>query len=458
MTTKFVTDEFERAIKTNIVQKTFPRLVQNQIEMLASYLYGILQMLATCHDFYNDRDNFNLKLKQNSYKDLRWILTYLLPYIDQTKKSTSELTDLEQLYSLRYDQVSSDIKALAYEKHVDDINIVPPKYVFSNIQYGRFIRGSYSDGGAKCINFSEKHIKDNYYLLLDTIKTTRYKLYINWIDILPYRMDTYDKTSLYVSTIKKFNENEFSLFDTVTDYPYEKRSDIAQIQILNNKLSGLNVEDIYNTISLDLYESILKYKWLIFDVGVKLASGKPYVTPLVFLLSSIIGLNHIMNEIPWDKLTLSAQERFAREWDRFILAYEQKLQMGNSSGVIVFGSVRTIMKSIVVFFDRKYSKIESLIKKEKYIPLNKREIQREVDDYDERMRDVTDEAVLKTVKSIDYIYMYDFLFECLQGFKTTWYSHHILSQDKKSIGDTEGYKKVDADAFITFKNIYNFCK
>src|SRR5271170_2984104 len=102
MTTKFITEEFEYAIRSNVVERTFPKLGQKQIELLTSYLYGMTQMIATCYDFYKDRDNFYLKLKQNSYRDLRWLLTQLIPYIDQNRKRMSDLSDLDQLYSLRY--------------------------------------------------------------------------------------------------------------------------------------------------------------------------------------------------------------------------------------------------------------------------------------------------------------------------------------------------------------------
>jgi hypothetical protein len=460
MTTKFVTEEIERIIKTNVVEKTFPRLIKSHSDMLATHLNGVVQMLATCHDFYKDRDNFYFKLKQNSYKDLKWLLTYLIPYINQSKQSMAELTDLEQLYSLRYDKVSSNNRTLAIEKHIEDINLVAPKYVFSNIQYGRVKRGSYADKGAKAIKFNEKHIRDNYYLLLDTIRTTRYKMYINWIDILPYRIDNYNNTSLYVITAEKFNNNTFTIFDPVIDYPYEKNNDVEQIQILNDKLSGLNVEDIYNTISLDLYESIVKYKWIIFDVGVKLVSGKSHVYPLISILSFIIGLDKLLENVTWDVLEKNQKEKFIREWDRFVEAFERNIQISNESFVITAEWIKSIMKSIIVFFDRKYNNLGSIIKGKKYVYLNQSVVRDTIDDYDERMSNVTDDAVLKTVKSIDHMYIYDFISECLQGFKTTWYAQYLLSTDKLKINVIEGYKNIDKDKNInvTFKNVYNFCK
>src|SRR5437763_1347181 len=119
MGTKFITDEFERAININVIDATFPKLLEKHKQILSSYMYGVIQMIAICHGFYKERDKFELKLRQNSYKDLRWLLTFLLPYIDQNKVKMSELTDLEELYTLRYDTVDSEVRKKVQEYNVE---------------------------------------------------------------------------------------------------------------------------------------------------------------------------------------------------------------------------------------------------------------------------------------------------------------------------------------------------
>lgn len=457
MTTKFLSDEFERAIKINVVEKTFPKLREDHVEMLTTYLYGIVQMIATCYDFYRDRKNFDIKLRQNSYKDLRWLLTYLLPYINQSKKPASELRDLEELYSLRYDETDQKTKELVTEKRIEDINFITPRYVFSNIQYGRCTRGSIDNGGTKSLHFQERHLRDNYYLLLDTIKTTRYKLYINWIDIIPFRMDDYSETTLYKDTHKKFIEKSFSSFDPVDDYPHDKIRNSEQIQILNDKLKGLNVEDIYNTISLDLYESVVTYKWLIFDAAITTNTGRVHVLPLISVFNFIVELKHMLSGKLWDDLTTEGQDRFKLEWDRLVLAYEKGFVMGNDEVVINIGTIKTIIKSFIVFFDRKYSKMKMVVKDKKYIPLGKK-VRDRVDDYDERMRNVTDQEALTSIRSIEYVHIFTFMTECLQGFKSTWYASRIMNKEKTEINYVQGYTKVEEGLYVSYKNIYNYCK
>lgn len=461
MATKFISDEFERAININVIDATFPKLQQKQKDMLAQYLYGAVQMIASSYGFYKDRDNFDIKLRQNSYKDLRWLLTFLIPYVDQNKKTLRDLTDLDDLYSLRYDTVSQDIRQKVSELKVEDINLLAPKYVFSNLQYGRCIRGNISEGGTKSIKFEEAHLRDNYYLLLDTIKTTRYKMYINWIDILPYRIDNYQSDSLYLDTKIKIDEKKYSGFDPVKNYPVEKCRDENQISILNNMISGLNIEDIYNTISIDLYESIVTYKWLLFDVGIKIDNGKTIMVTTIQLLNVLVSLHNIIHNIEWDTLTDDARERFIRQWNRLIYSFSNSMNMGSANASVTDNSIKTLMKSIIVFFNKKYSNINSLVKDKKYKPLDRKKIQKDVDDYDERMKDVTDKDAIESLNSIEYSYIYDFLKEVIQGFKTTWYSRYLMNPEKTEIVEIEmhnGYKIIDNDLSVSFKNVYNFCK
>ena len=457
MSTKFITDDLEKLIKINVIQKTYQNLNTNHQNILSTYFYGLTQMIATSYGFYDDKDKFIAKIKQNSYKDLRWLLTFLLPYTDTRIKQLSELKDLNELYSLRYDKLNESEKNKLRQFNVEDINIVAPKYVFSNIQYGRCTRGSSN----KSIAFSEEHIKDNYYLLLNTILTTRNKMYINWIDILPYRMDTYKSEQLYISTKNAMINKTIQIVDPVVDYPIEKIRDEEQIKKLNDKLKGLNVEDIYNTISLDLYESIVKYKWLLFDIGFNV-KGSIVTEPLINVLNKIVNLRNVMYDTEWNNTEKNAQDIFIRQWNVLVEAYEKNFEVVLNSGTGNSGAIKTIIKSFVVFFDRGYSKINTLRNNKKYIPLNRKSIRDDFDDLDyyeeERMQDVSDIMVLKTVKSIDYVYVYDFLLESVQGFKKTWFSLHMMSPDKTELSDKPTYQIIKNNKYITFKNIYNFCK
>jgi hypothetical protein len=471
----FISDEFERAIYLNVVQVTFPGLIEQQKILLKQCLCAITQFIASCYEFYTDFDGYIDKLRQNRYKDLRWLLTCIVPYIDQSKRKISDLTDLNELYSLRYDTVPDDIKQTIIASGIPDINFQAPKYVFSTLQYGRCDRGSDRENTLyTSIKFNERYLLDNYYLLLDTIKTTRYKLYINWIDILPYRLDNYEKSNLYLMTQEKITNEDYHYVDPIQDYMgqkikdgepiqdymIKKIKDVDHIKSFNQKIQGLNIEDLYDTMSLDLYESIVQYKWLIFDTGIDTEYGKKIVS-LIQVLDVIMGLYYCVNNQDWHVLTADAKQDFTDEWDRLVLAYGKNVALVNGPIIITARTLNTIINSIVIFFDRKFSKIKQKNKNDPYIPLDERKKSKHIDDYEERMKGVTREMILPTLNSIKHIDMYDFLRETLQGFKRTWYSKYLMTPDKmqiQNIMDVQGYKIINENLNVSFKNIYNFCK
>lgn len=440
---RFINDDFENDIKNNVINKTYPNLIESQKKILLNYLIGLVQMIAICYGFYNDIPNFIIKLKQNSYKDMRWLLTYLLPYLNV---NSSQLKNFDDLYTMQQN---------INQPKQEDINFASPKYVFSNLQYGRCDR---TDDNYTNIKFDESHLRDNYYLLLNTIRTSRNKMYINWIDILPYRYDTYEETPLFINTKNNFNEKSHSLFDPIIDYPYDKIKNDDAINNSYKKLSGLDVEDIYNTISLDLYDSIIRYKWMIFDINTVNKNENIYL-PLISLLFNMLPLNTICENIEWWELKDDQHAHFTERWNTLLTAYEKNYEI---TGDITLNanSIKTIVKSIIVFFDRKYSKIINMMKNEKgYIPIdqNKQLLFDNIDDYDEHMKNVNQQTILTTALSIKPMYIYDFIYECVQGFKLTLYSNHLMNE-KKTAFLTRGALVENNGVQTTYKNVYNFCK
>lgn len=449
----FITSDIDILIREYVVNRTFPNLISQQQEMLHKYIYGIVQMIATSFDFYSDKNNFIKKIKQNSFEDLRWLLTYLLPYINQNVKKMSEIQDLNDLYTLRYDLTNNN------NSNIEDINFVSPKYVYSNIQYGRSIRDNIGTNGSKSLKFNESHIEQNYYLLLNTILTMRNKLYINWIDVLPFRMDNYKSSSLYKNTYNTIKDCNLHIFDVVIDYPIKKAKSRETIDRMNLLLKGMNIEDIYNTISLDLYESIVKYKWMIFDIDVTINS-QIKIIPLLHILDSIFDTNVIKNNVDWDLLTNNDIDNFKSKWQRLLFAFERENGIDTNKMIISSDAIKTVVKSFIVYFDRKYSKIDGL---ESYARLTRSNVYDDIDDYDERMQDVTDDMVLKSAKTININYVYDFLKECYEGIYQTWYGN-ILSINFED--ETKSHLQsvlfplnaTTSKVILTLKNIYNFCK
>jgi hypothetical protein len=469
---RFLPESENDKILEYVVKATFPRLNPEQQHVLHRYMLMLIQYIATCYDFYSNPEAFKIKLEQNLYKDCRWLLTYLIPYIDTDIKGFDDLEDLNQLYSLEYnvknvrdlpESVQRLVSSDEQRFDLDPISFKAPRYVFSNTQYARFDK---SGGAYKPVSFDYSHIEQNFKLLLGTIKETRYKLHVNWIDIIPVRMDNFKESSLYLETINKLENDSSKLeeWDPITDYPIENYDSPIVINSFNEKVTGLNIEDIYNTISIDLYESIVQYKWLIFDALI-LIDGKRELVPVFYILNAIFPTKRMLDGTKYILTTDETKDIYEENYRAVMSAYEnsQPLSMtiGGTSVAIPSGSVDTVIEGMVMFFDQKYS---STTKKESsYIPLPK-SIQREdLTDY-EQDRSYSKDDVKKTLKSMSMIAIYDFMVEVLNGFKNTWYSTRLLDGDKMSISKDEesdynfgkhGDSYLDV---VTYKNVYNFCK
>jgi hypothetical protein len=454
MVSGILSEDFKNTLYSNVIEKTFPNLITEHKNILHKYLIATTQTIIICYEFYTDIDNYIKKLTQNNYKDLKWLLMCLIPYIKQNIKPLSELIDLNELYILRYDKPSSKVNEDVLMTHIEDINFTEPKYVFSNLQYGRVNR---SNDHYTSIKFDEHHIRDNYYLLLNTIKKTRYKMYINWIDIVPYRLDNYNNSILFENTFNKINNNNYSDWDPVDIYPIESINDNSVIENFLQKVKGLEISDIYNTISMDLYTDIVKYKWLIFDVSLYVENKKRIVTlvqclqNIMYLPDCIAGYNWIDNKF---------KDRFIETWELLVSRYIKNGDLNAGSIIIPAKTIDVVIHAIVVFFDRVYSNIKHAEKDTdiQYIPLNYEKNRNNLDDYKERMPGLERKIVIPTLKSINHVHLYQFLRETFEGFKTTWYAHHLMSKNKLSIVSLNhrGYKIMsDGESYISYKNIYN---
>ena len=467
----FLPERDQNKILELVVKATFPNLNPSHQNILHRYMLGLIEFIATCFDFYSDIDSFRQKITQNRYKDCRWLLTNLIPYVDTSIKGLDELTDLNELYTLEADDI--DINDLAPEIqnivrndqrrfNLDPISFGSPKYVFSNIQYSRFDK---TQDSYKKIEFSLSHIEQNYKLLLGTIKEIRNKMHVNWMDIIPVRMDDYKSTNLYKHAYSKLmnKDTRFEEWDPINDF-YDILDKSNGIEIFNNKASGINIEDMYNTVSMDLYESIVQYKWLLFD-SLIIIEKDPKFVPNIYLINAIFPTFKAML-INYDMIRLDDELRKQYE-DNFNSLFKSYPFVGpvgfsNSTIVVIEGTINALIESMVLFFDQKYSNISK--NDSTYVPLPATLKKDNVDDY-EQIRSLSEFTgdIKNTIASITPMAFYDFLSEALQGFKSTWYGTKLLNVDKTAMrtADNEQYYikwGLRDNEIITYKNVYNFCK
>jgi ERCC4-related helicase len=415
-------------IKTIVIPSMFPSLITKQQEILSDCVFRVIITIIICFN-YNET-NFH-QFEQNNYQDIKWITYLLLPYLNEEHNKL--ITNFDDIYISK--------------KRDCDINLQEPNYIHSNIQYNLFNRrpNEYSER-----HFTTEMLYQNYYLLLNTIKTMSNKMHVNWMDILPYTLNDYKKSMLYKNTEGKISHNLMSDWNPINELSPEIKIDDL-LSTGYTKMTGLQMVDIYNTMSIYLYEEIIKIKWLIFDIV-----GDTNIYPQIFVLNDIFDLTDNIGNVSWDELTFEKKTNFTNRW-KILLEEAQKgndlkLNLTNLSN----DSLKSLLRSMIVFFNYGSLYVKEA-KKEGYV-----EIIKEYDEDDEEEK-IPYSSVVDSLESVQPKYMYEYISDSIETFKNTWYGTKILNPSKTQlqfpfkhptmVSSENGY-----DMPITFKNIYNFAK
>lgn len=454
---KFVDSRLEDDIKLNIVPSIFPSLNYTHSKLLTKCLIRLINVIALCFGFDGD-DYFN-QLRQNNYQDVKWLLIHLLPYINDA----NSLSDIEMLDDI-YDA-----------KLGGDVNKSEVKYVYSNLQYNRCIRGdTYKERP-----FNKVYLEHNLYLLMNTVKTMAHKMLVNWMDIIPYDMATYDRTKLFKLTQECFNENKLTDWDPVVDCSLDLTDEVV-CETLGKKINGLPMDDIYNVLSIDLYHSIKNIKWLIYDMPVESFGTLPLIITLKIFFNTKLMIDGTGTE--WNKLSDANANGFSATWSEIVKT------CNNGNGATIYSklslsgaTMRKMIKAIIVAFDYGYKNMntENGAVKHGYIRIGTDD---DVDLYDEEDDSGGYAEIRAAVNSVDPQHIYEFMRSCLQQFKGTWFGLKMMNEEKTDILDIEIKKTLDTREYnlgkrskkyyknfvifehdgktmqISHKNIYNYAK
>ena len=432
----FITQYLQNDINNNVINIMFPHLISPHKQLLLKYLIAILNILAYIYNFNNN--DYIHQIQQNNYQDVKWLLLFLLPYLN---KGSENITNLNDIYISKIKNV--------------DINTTSPQYLYSNLQYGRCKRNNIAEE----IHFNEEHIKHNFYLLLDSFKISSHKLYVNWIDVLPYTLHDLEITTLYKNTLHSFLHNNLSDWNPI---------DITNIYDNNitfnilHSLSNLYIGDLYNTVRIYLYEDIKPIKWLIYDV---VSYDENIIFPGIILLEHLFNDNNItlfskaLQNKKWIELSNDDQLHFNLKWTYFINHVLNNQSYSSNHHIITQLSLERFLKSIVMVFDNRYAKNNSDVINSNYIPLNS------INDIDDDV-EISLFHIKKNLLSIKEEYIYDFIRKDLQIFKYTWYGTTLLTSNKQqmkydylSLSDMMiNSQIVSNNTKFTHKIFYNFCK
>jgi hypothetical protein len=371
-------------------------LNQNEFDKLFD-IYEQLLVIIYIKFGYNG-DIFWYQITQNNDRDLLSILNMLLPYID----------DDEGKYT--YHKNIEFIKDISCKKiNTVDRSINP--FIISNIQF------TYNNKYDNEYEYSIDDIQHNMILLLETIDKISNKLYVNWLDILPYDILTYKETDLYKNSVK-FNKSKGKFL-----------SDDDEIELNNIGLfiyKGISLNDIFDTIYYYLYYDIVKIKWLLY-----VDTFNDRISNYYTILKDCF-IDGIEYNIKWDLLSEEKQRNFE---NKFYLFFDK-----NNKGYTLF------LYNFLIFFEFNYKFINSIVKKYDYTKItddfsfgtnqNFFESNLEFDffqpeDNKDPRHDLS--IIQNKLKQIPIEFIYDYILESIQHFKTTYYGRKIIEFNQNNI-------------------------
>lgn len=386
-------------IITNVINLTFKNLNAQDKNILEKYYTKLYNVIAS--SFGMDIDKFNKKLSQNNYRDGMGLLYLLIPYVND-KMDKANIKSLNDIYTKKQDETNTDIKTTS------------PKYLYSNIQYNRCDAENLTE-----LVFSEDHIKQNFYLLCETIRMVSSKLYVNWINVIPYlEQEINDKTIPFI-------RNTFSAFKTF-DSSSEFILQDVETNNINKKFHRLQMDDIYDSITNDLYYAVKDVKWLLYEIKI----NNNFISCRDF-----IDMYFGKFDVVYDE---SNNNIFETKWNDL----KTMISTGTSEQYNI-ESLNVFMKGLIVFFDK-----NTMITKDKSYKHFKQEIDLE-NINKEGMQEIDIKINIKqlfrSIESAKPLDIYNHIKYSLEKLNNTFYGKKyakIFSQNNN----------------ISLKNIYNFAK
>jgi hypothetical protein len=412
---------FETEIQDIVIPSIFQNMNSNDRNILFNYIIKIINIIAICFSFdiEKKRDDYLYQFRQNNYQDTKWLIFHLLPYIS-IESNSNDITSFNDIYIKKKNNVN--------------INEDEPNYIYSNIQYNRFIR---ENGEYKERPFNIEDLNHNYYLLINSIRNCSNKLCANWINLLPYTTKSYYESNLYKNTIKSFASKKIFDWDPLVDTNIQLTNETL-CQNLNEKSKGLYIGHIYEEIA-DLYYSIKDYKWIIYDITKKNEIFDMTMTEFIkFYFSRTYKI--MLKISDWDNITEIEKKEFKTDLE----ALKQKISIQEE--------IYSFMRGFILAFDKSFdAKNAAKDEDNKYISIEEQypESKRKKLDFEDEDEDVNfkkekiyieDNIILNSFNSLREKFIFEFISESLQKLKQTWYGYYLLTNDKNDILEVSNIK------------------
>ena len=410
---KFIDKSFETNI-TKVINKIFPNLKKDN-KIIKNYIILIIEYISCRFCFDLDKKNIYYdQFYQNDFRDIKSVINLLLPYIDD-KNGTYELH--KQINSLA-DIANPNITNINYDRSLNEDTIY---------------------------KFGEKDLEVNYNLLIDTLNVISNKLYVNWLNCLPYTLTNYKKSLLWKESYK-FNEKTNKI-----DF-----GDISKISKIRNNFDyyGIHIYDIYNCCNQFLFQHILPTKWLLYE---KLLPYNKKPVMYIEIISEFFNLESLLNKKYWELLSNEEKTIITTNWYRLLSSANKATEGPELINKFHLG----IVKNIILHYESYYN-LNEIFNKQIYEEEEKEKENKQIDknDYTVIIKNNKSLNANDFIKLVDTNYkidkIYNYLIFSINEFNKSWFGKRIIIDNKIKYLDIELDNK--KNYYLTYKNIYNFAK
>lgn len=447
--TKQISDKL-RVICERSVELEYPRLNPTETKIIVDYLILVINSIQTNFSLI-DTKKYHKQLVQNNYLDIRSLLQIILPFVEEKKSENvlkKNITSLNEIFVNLSDDSKKNNKS-------------SPIFKYSTIQYQRCHREKVFRNQFTVLDkfreFKMEYLDNNVKLLLKTIEIIGSKLYVNWVDVLPIPLNSYQT------------------------YP-----------VFQNFLTGKKTQDVYNIIHNELYSRVKTIKWLLYVLP---GNSKNEIFTYLFFINTFLPLEIILNESEWNGLKTESQTLFKNKWLILLESFERKKTIISNNIEVEYSKLQQFLVDFLYFFQTYYSDNDETYEPlEFFIPTEDEKYNDPEEDIIKKYKITPSqiEIINKKLKEIDVKHIYSYLQNCIINLSRTWYGMIIFTNHnsrlqiitneknnenetknqsnnyfrfKKSLkktgvmifDDTNNSKKDDYLA-ISFKNIYNFAE
>lgn len=434
MNSNYLTSVFNTNIG-QFLQNMFPQLNQYDMNIIKQLTLYLIEYISIRYGF--EKEFAYKHWTKNNGRDCISLSLTLIPYINN--EAYSMITNLSDII-FKTNQNESIIKTSILE--LDRKDTLKSYFPYSNYSLG--LLNEQNDSILE-LNKDGEHIiyhciENNFISMLETIKITNGKLYVNWLNIIP--LVDYKNSQFYKTSINEINElAQLINKNNITD-PFKFHSILK-----NNK--GIYIGDYYNVIMNGYFESIKQIKWVIFCRNI---NNNYYY--MIQYLNKMIDLSLILNNNDYNNMTDIEMLKFNNTIKSWIY------NLSNNKAIYLDIEWEfDILKNIFSFMIFNYTKLRLL---DDNITSLFEDIDTTLDglDFDKVEIDITTIKISRT-KIIECIsllkpeYLWEYIKEVLNKLSSTIYGKYLIN---KNMIVMDFFNIKAGDGYMNLKNLYNIAK